>query len=153
MINLLKIRTVRIIGLAGICILLIIIYSYAQTIIFENEQAKIKLSPMQAVEALKAAGYQVENLREDNEYLGTFGEPIYGLRFTLVSDTTTYSMFLVQYDDWKQAQIHAKVINDLDDRMGHTNYNAVYYGNILISIFPSSASLGKRILDILKEIQ
>jgi hypothetical protein len=151
--NLLNNKAVRIIGLVGICILLIIIYCTARTIIFENDQAKINLSPMQAVEALKTAGYIVEDLRETTEHIGPLGTPIYEIQFNLFYQTSSYNLLLVQYDDWEKAKMGAKVTNELDDRMGHTNYNAIYYGTILIAIDPSNVELGQRLLDILKRIQ
>lgn len=111
------------------------------------------ITPESVVRALQDAGYRVSNVQETDDYPGPMAFPVYGIRFDIHTNDTTYNVLVVSYDNPTRARRSVNAINDLDRRMNGGYAYAFCRGVVLVQIFPSDVDLGHNLNEVLRAIE
>jgi hypothetical protein len=136
-------------------VLVILILLILGVIIFhtvmQRNKAALELTPEDAIQAFREAGFEIKDLTYDVYYPADYvGE--WGVEFTTVFKSETYSILVALYSSKGEAQRIARGVNGLNRSMNGGHASASSYGAMLIQVYPSDEMLNNRFHSILKQI-
>jgi hypothetical protein len=121
---------------------------------WEKLQPDIKISAEEAIHAIEKAGLQIENIEdttiEVRKARYRFGDPLSAFEFNLVKEKI-YSVLIVEYRDWRDAQHQIDYINSY---LGSdTPQNGLFsHGTVAILCYPPDENIKTQLKRILMEV-
>jgi hypothetical protein len=120
--------------------------------VMQRNKAALKLTPEDAIQAFREAGFTIEDVQDVTYYPGPLPPGIYGRKLNLIIGSDTYSIHVILYSDSKRSRKMAKEVNAFNDSMSGGYASAFSYGAMLVQVYPSDETLTNRLHSILKKI-
>jgi hypothetical protein len=119
--------------------------------VMQRNKAALELTPENAIQAFREAGFEIRDLTYDVYYPADYvGE--WGVEFTTVFKSETYSILVALYSSKGEAQRVARSVNGLNRSMNGGHASASSYGAMLIQVYPAEEMLNNRFHSILKQL-